>query len=184
MDLWITKTEARILDLFRKRPASDYSISEIAAALGTGSYAWTFNAMRKLERAGIVSTEQRGHTNLSRINLSSPMAVKYLSLLDLHEAVSAGVPGVPKPEAVSGEYFTLVLAGKTFYIIVPDSADAYGFRGLKAKVLKAREFVEMLRGPEGREISEKRIIFHGAEAYYSMLREAMGRWAIKGGGKH
>ena len=184
MDHWITQTEARILDLFRKRPASDYSISEIAAALETGSYAWTFNAIKRLERAGIVSTKQRGHLKLVRINLSSPLTVEYLSLLDLHEAQKARAPGVPMPESVGGEYFTLLYFDRSFHVVMPECGKAEDFSGIKAKIMKASEFVTLMRGPRGREIAGKRLIFHGAGAYYSMLKEAMGAWGMKGGDGH
>lgn len=197
----ITKRELRIVDIFRRDLFNSYTIRELMKKLKTGSYSWTFNAVKKLQRQGIILFEKKGHSTLCRINLDSQLAITYLSLLDELEALSRNIPNIQEIRGViPTDYFTLLVAGSyaegkqtkrsdlDVVVIVDDQADVRKIlNAVKNKgdllipkvhpyVFKREEFLKMLLAEEenyGKLVFKKRLIFFGAENYYFIIKEAI-----------
>lgn len=197
----ITKKELRIVDVFRRDLFSSYTIHKLMEKLKTGSYSWTFNAVKKLQKQGIILFEKKGHSTLCRINLDSQLAITYLSLLDELEALSKNIPNIQEiKKVVPTDYFTLLVAGSyaegkqtkksdlDVVVIVDDQADvkkilnAVRNKGdllipaVHAYVFKRGEFLKMLLADEenyGKFVFKKRLIFFGAKNYYLIIKGAI-----------
>ena len=197
----ITGKELEIVGVFRRNLFSSYTINELMKKLKTGSYSWTFNAVKKLHRQGIILFERKGHSTLCRIDLKSHLAVTYLSLLDELEALSKNIPNIEEiREVIPTDHYILLVAGSyaegkqgaksdlDVVVIVDDSADsrkilnAVSNKGdllipaVHAYVFRREEFLNMLLAKEenyGKLVFRKRLVFFGAENYYLIVREAI-----------
>lgn len=193
----LTEKELRIVNLFRKNLFGSFTIRGIAKALKT-SYSWTFNAVKKLSKMGILHLEARGHSKIARINIDSVSAIKYLSILDELETYERKIPNINEIfKTVNTSYFTLIIAGsyarrthtKTsdLDIVVITNDDTKSILNtLKNKgellipevhpyVFTEKEFLEMLLAKEenyAKFIFKERLIFFGAENYYLIINEA------------
>lgn len=197
----LTKKELGIVDVFRKDLFSSYTINELMKKLKTGSYSWTFNAVKKLRKLGVVLFENKGHSTICRISLESSLAIKYLSLLDELEAVSREIPNIKEiQDVIATSYYTLLVTGSyaerkqtkksdlDVVVIVGDNANTkMVLNAVKNKgellvpevhpyVFKKQEFLKMLLSDEenyGKLIFKKRLVFFGAENYYLIIKEAI-----------
>ena len=78
----LTQKELGILNLFRKNIFSSFTIREIMKKIETGSYSWTFNAVKKLQKENLIVLEKKGQNQLCSINLQEQKTITYLSLLE------------------------------------------------------------------------------------------------------
>ncbi|MBU4245892.1 MAG: nucleotidyltransferase domain-containing protein [Nanoarchaeota archaeon] len=194
----LTNKELRIIEIFRKRLFKTYTIREISKAVETTSYSWTFNAVKKLSKLGILHLEEKGHSKIVTINLNSAIAIKYLSLLDELEANEREIPNINEIfKIINTAYFTLIIAGSyakgtetknsDLDVIVITNDDTISILNtLKNKggllipevhpyVFTQKEFLEMLLAKEenyAKFIFKERLIFFGAENYYLTINEA------------
>jgi hypothetical protein len=195
----LTKDETDVIDVFRKDLFRSYTIRELMKAMGRKTYTWTFNTTKKLVKLGMLNMETKGNSNICSINLYSPLAFSYLSLLDETEAVSRKIPRLDELiNEIPTHFFTLLVGGSyvegkqtqksdlDICVIVDDAADTQKIqRMLDNKIMIPRlhpfafrksEFVKMLLSKEanyGRMLFRKRLIPFGAENYYLMIREAV-----------
>jgi hypothetical protein len=181
----LTESEIGIVDVFRKDLFGSYTIRELMKKTGRTTYPWTFNAVKKLSKMGILGIEVKGRSSICRINLDNAMAIRYLSLLDGLEAASGKVQGAEQiVYTIPASFFTLLahFSGRTarFYVIAEDSFDSRKISGLARQpgfsFLTKSEFIGMLLSKEddtGRDIFRSRLIPFGAENYYLMIREAI-----------
>ena len=203
----LTKNEFMVIDLFRRDLFRSYTIREMMKKIGKETYTWTFNTVKKLSKLGIISIDEKGMSNICRINLDSPLAMTYLSVLDELEANSRNIPNVKELiEAVPLSFFTFIVTGSyaegrqakrsdiDIVVIVEDSCDTRAvLNTLKNKsdimipeihsyVFKKSEFLGMLLSRDmnyGKLLFQKRLIFIGAENYYLTIKEAI-RSGFKG----
>ena len=195
----LTKDETDIIDVFRIDVFRSYTIRELMKATGRKTYTWTFNATKKLVKLGMLNMETKGNSNICSINLYSPLAISYLSLLDETEAVSRKIPRLDELiNEMPAPFFTFIVGGSyaegiqtkksdlDVCVIVDDAADTQKIqRMLENKIMIPRlhpfvfrksEFVKMLLSKEanyGRMLFRKRLIAFGAGNYYLMIREAV-----------
>ena len=195
----LTKDETDVIDVFRIDVFRSYTIRELMKATGRKTYTWTFNATKKLVKLGMLNMETKGNSNICSINLYSPLAISYLSLLDETEAVSRRIPRLDELiNEMPAPFFTFMVGGSyaegiqtkksdlDVCVIVDDAADTQKIqRMLENKIMIPRlhpfvfrksEFVKMLLSKEanyGRMLFRKRLIAFGAGNYYLMIREAV-----------
>jgi len=194
----LTNKELRIIEIFRKRLFETYTIREISKAVKTTSYSWTFNAVKKLSKLGILHLEDKGHSKIVKINLDSVIAIKYLSILDELEANERNIPNINEIfKTIDTAYFTLIIAGSyakgketkksDLDVVVIANGDSLSILNtLQNKggllipevhpyVFTQEEFMDMLLAKEenyAKLIFKDRLIVFGAESYYLMINEA------------
>ncbi len=197
----LTSKELRIIDIFRKNLFKAHTIRAISNIVGTGSYSWTYNTVKKMTEINILNTEQIGHSKLVNINLDSSLAVMYLSFLDEIEAKERKIPHIEKIcRLIDRKYFTLIVTGsyaagtqkKTsdvdVVVIVDDKENVKSLLNtlknkgglmipeIHAYVFCEKEFMSMLLSKEanyGKLIFKNRLIFFGAQNYYRVINEAI-----------
>ncbi len=196
----ITNKELRIIDLFKKDIFAKYSIREIMNKLKNGSYNWTYIAVQKLHKEGIIVFEQIGNTTLCSINLDSEEALLYLALLEQEEIKKRKIPNVEKlKKLIPTNYNTLIVGGSyaagtqnlksdlDVAVIVGKEVDKRPIQNvlknegdlmhprLHSYVFTEDEFFEMLVVKEenyGKEIFRKHILLSGAESFYRIVKGA------------
>lgn len=194
----LTEKELRIINLFRKRLFETFTISGISKILKTTSYSWTFKAVKKLSKLGILQLETKGHSKIVRISIDSVLAIKYLSLLDELEAGEKNIPNIDEIfKMVNTAYFTLIIAGsyakgtqtKTSdldAVVITNDDTKSILNTLRNKggllipevhpyVFTEKEFMDMLLAKEenyAKFIFKDRLIFFGAENYYLIINGA------------
>ena len=196
--MMLTNKELRIIEIFRKKLFETYTIREISKSVKTTSYSWTFNAVKKLSKLGILHLEEKGHSKIVKINLDSVIAIKYLSILDELEANERNIPNINEIfKLIDTAYFTMIIAGSyakgtetkrsdlDIVIIANDDTRSI-LNTLKNKggilipevhpyVFTQKEFIEMLLAKEenyAKLIFKERLIYFGAENYYLIINEA------------
>ncbi|MBU4123953.1 MAG: nucleotidyltransferase domain-containing protein, partial [Nanoarchaeota archaeon] len=110
----LTKEEIKIIDLFRGDLLKDYTIREIMKKTGKKSYNWTFKAIKKLNKCGIINFKKKGHSNVSSPNLNNILTLVYLSLLEELNINSKKLPNKNISELIDSiplSYFTFIIAG-------------------------------------------------------------------------
>jgi len=75
---------------------SDSSISPYLKKIKTGSYAWTFNTIKKLQKGDLIVLEKKGNNQLCSINLNKQKTIVYLSLLEELNALEEKIPNIRK----------------------------------------------------------------------------------------
>ena len=198
----LTKEEMRIIELFRTGLFKQYTIREIAKNINKKSYSWVFNAVRKLEKFGIINTAKKGYSSICSINLESNLALIYLSFLE-QDRISEKLPLKNIKvliDSVPASYFTFILAGSyaegkqtgksdlDIVIIAENKEDTKKvFAVLKNKgelmipkahifAFSREEFLKMLLEKEenyGKQVFRNNILIFGAENYYLILKEAI-----------
>lgn len=111
----LTQEELKIVDFFRRNIFAEYTIRELMKKMSKGSYTWTYNAVEKLRKLGIIKVRQKGQSNLCSINLEDQKTLAYLSLLDEIEAYSKkGLPIENIKELIASlpiAFFTFIVTG-------------------------------------------------------------------------
>ena len=197
----LTKKELQIIELFRKNIFSDFTILEIMKRLGTKSYSWTYNSIKKLQKEDIILIERKGQSQLCRINLHNQKTIAYLGLLEELNALEKNIPNFKKiSELMPLDFHILIITGsyvdKKFnkesdldVVVIIDSENEKKWILNKLKnegdlmipqlhpyVFTRKEFLEMLTNKEenyGKEIDKKHLILGGAELFFKILREAI-----------
>ncbi len=197
----LTSKELRIVDLFRKNLFGAYTIRGISKIIGTGSYSWTYNAIKKMTETSILNVEQIGHSKLVKICLDSDLAIMYLSFLDEIEAKERKIPHIEEIlKLIDKKYFTLIVTGsyaegtqkKTsdvdVVVIVENKEDVKPLLNtlknkgelmipeIHAYVFCEKEFTDMLLAKEanyGKLIFKNRLVFFGARNYYRIINKAI-----------
>ncbi len=199
----LTREESRIINIYRKDLFRSYAIREIMKKLLKKSYSWTFSAVKKLHKKGIIRVEKKGKSNLCSINLNNNLTLIYLSLL---EQLDARLRRLPKENiskllnAIPLAYFSFLTAGSyasgkatkksdlDVVVLVEDKSNTKEILTiLKNKgelmipevhpyVFTKSEFLQMLLNDEenyGKMIFRNRLIIFGAENYYLIIKEAI-----------
>ena len=197
----LTKKELQIIELFRKNIFSDFTILETMKKLGTKSYSWTYNSIKKLQKEDIILIERKGQSQLCRINLHNQKTIVYLGLLEELNALEKNIPNFKKiSELMPLDFHILIITGsyvdKKFnkesdldVVVIIDSENEKKWILNKLKnegdlmipqlhpyVFTRKEFLEMLTNKEenyGKEIDKKHLILGGAELFFKILREAV-----------
>ncbi|MCX6814651.1 MAG: nucleotidyltransferase domain-containing protein [Candidatus Aenigmarchaeota archaeon] len=195
----LTESEMEIIDVFRKDVFRSYTMRELMKRTGRKTYTWTFNAVKKLVKMGILKIEIKGKSNICRIDIDSRLAVLYLSLLDELEAHSRKIPHLEElVYEIPVPFFTFLVGGSyaegkhtkksdlDVCMLVDDTADTKKITNMLENklmiprlhpfVFRKSEFLEMLLNKEanyGKLLFRKHLIAFGAENYYLIIKEAM-----------
>lgn len=199
----LTKQEIKIIDLFRNDLFKYYTIREIMKKLHKNSYNWTFKAVKKLSKSGMINIRKKGNSNLCSIDFNNNLTLIYLSLLEELEISSKRLPKKIIYELINLiplAYFTFIITGSyasgkstkksdiDVVVLVENGINAKKILTLlKNKgelmipevhpyVFTRLEFLQMLLSNEenyGKMIFRNRLIAFGAENYYLIIKEAI-----------
>ena len=197
----LTKKELEILNLFRKNIFSNFTIREIMKKIKTGSYNWTFNAVKKLEKENLIILEKKGNSQLCSINLNEQKTTTYLSFLEELNALDGKIPNMRKLLGLMpNEFYILIIAGSYAdeshtkksdldIVVIINKKDNKKFLlnellsegelmipRVHPYVFTREEFLEMLTHKQEnywKEIEKKHLIVSGAESYFKILRQAI-----------
>lgn len=197
----LTKKETSILMLYRKEILLSKTIREISIMLKK-SYPKTFEAVKKLEKKGVLRLKKAGKSSMCEINLSEK-AIPSLSAVEF--AAKEARTDIPYKnisritEKIKSPFYSLLIGGSyadgkqkptsdiDIAIIIPNSENKKVFQNALKEgelmipevhgfVFTQEEFYLMLTNNEfnfGKEMVRKHIIFYGAEPYYKILFEAI-----------
>jgi predicted nucleotidyltransferase len=193
----ITKNQLKIIELFRKHLFLKASIREIMKKIKSRSYQRVYEAVEKLNKNNILTSEKIGNTRLISLNLSRE-AILTLSYLDEKQGIK--IPNYIKILSIKeiSDYLILVTgsyaSGKfnkksdmDLVVIVPDKEDIVSLQKLIENktmllipkihlyVFRKKDFIEMLTAKQenyGKEIVKNRIILKNAQIFYELVKEA------------
>lgn len=164
------KEEIKIVELFRLRPFAEITLQEIMQKLGKKSYNWTYLAVQKLAKKGILHTRKIGKTIVCKFNFDSYEAVTYL----IH---SERLAVRKTPEIINSikkiTPFFVLIAQKDKYSVIVENEEIK--KKLNFNVFTKDEFKSLLIAPEentAKKLARDHTIPYGAEIYYSILTEA------------
>ena len=195
----LTKDEIGIIDIFRKDLFGCYTIRDVMKKTGKKTYPWTFDAVMKLSKIGVIKMQTKGKAKLCSINLYNQAALSYLSLLDELEANGKKIPHLDELiNDMTTPFFVLLIGGSyasgketsksdlDICVIIDDSLKTKPLQNFLANklmvprlhpfVFKRKEFLEMLLSKEanyGKLLFKKHLTAFGAKSYYLMMREAI-----------
>lgn len=199
----LTKEEIKIIDVFRKDLFKDYTIMELMRKIPKNSYNWVFQAVKKLNKEGIIIMRKKGKSNLCSINLHNNITLIYFSFLEKLIVNSKKLPRENISELINSIplcYFTFIISGSyaggkatkksdlDVVVLVEDGIDVKKILTiLKNKgelmipevhpyVFTKSEFLQMLLSDEenyGKQIFKNRLILFGTENYYLIIKKAI-----------
>lgn len=199
----LTEEELKIIGLFRKNIFNSYTIREIMKRISKASYSWVFNAVKKINKLGILTLERKGKSLICRINLDNSFTLIYLSFLEELKANLKKVPLINIKKLIDSiplSYFTFIVSGSyakgkatkesdlDIVVLIEDNENIKKILTiLKNKsefmappihpyIFTKTEFIKMLLSKEenyGKFIYRNRLIFFGAQNYYLILKEAI-----------
>ena len=198
----LTKNQIEVLNLFRKEVFLKASILKIKKKLKKGSYQRVYEAVKSLEKDGVLKGEEAGKSSQISINLSQK-SIFQLAFLEEHEAIERKIPNYDKITGIKeiSNYLTIVAGSYAkgtakkssdldLVIIMPDDRDIMKVSKIVENitllyipkihlyVFNNRNFVDMLLNKEesyGKEIFRNHLILKNAHIYYELLKEAIER---------
>ena len=79
----ISNKSIELLEIWRKNPFGDFSISEIMKFSGKKTKTWTFNALKLFIKANILKSARKGNLDIYSMNLDNPFSFQYLQYLEM-----------------------------------------------------------------------------------------------------
>lgn len=197
----LTKNEMGILEVYRNDLLGVFTIRELASKLHKKSYAWTFNAVKKLSNMNVLRAEKKGKAVLCSINLNENKTLTYLSLLDTIASdrlpmnnITNAMKLIPTPFfifLVTGSYAKQTQTAKSDIDIIVIVGDCQNTKKILVLIQNAgglmhpeihpyiftkTQYIKMLLADEmnyGKLSYKNRIIVYGAPNYYRIIREAI-----------
>lgn len=167
------KEELRIVELFRTQPFSEITLQEIMQRLRKKSYNWTYLAVQKLSKKGILDTRKIGKTIVAKINLDSPETITYLIHVERLKVNNSNKNIVDKIKKVTP--FFIFLENKTNKTVIVENNE------VKSKILEKgiiiltkEEFKKQLLSAgenAAKSLVRDHLLLNGAESYYDILLE-------------
>lgn len=200
----LTKEEFKIIEFFAQNISKNYTIKEIMKSISKKSYAWTYNALKHLNKKDIINIEKKGNLKLCSLNLYND-TLKYLALAELKKANAKKLPkkNIEKLiESVPIDYFIFIVTGSyakgqatknsdlDIVVIIEDKINKNQILNtLKNQgelmipevhpyVFSKSEFVEMLLNHEenyGKILFKNHLILFGAENFYRIIKTAINK---------
>jgi predicted nucleotidyltransferase len=198
----LVKKEIQILFPFIKEPWKEFTTTQIKAITKNKSHHYVYAALKKFYNLGIILEETKGKTNIYHLNFRN-LELQYIALAEnLIKESRTDIPRKNIEEimkTINNPFYTLIICGSyaekaqkkssdlDVAIIIPNSDNKKSYEAslregellvpeIHGYVFTKKEFIQMLTNDEfnyGKEIAKKHIIYHGVEAYYKMLFEAI-----------
>lgn len=179
------KEEFKIIELFRLKPFEELTLQEIMKLLGKKSYNWTYLAIQKLSKKGILQTRKIGKTIVAKINLESPKTITELIYAERSQAYEKTPTDLKNTQTIKKitPFFVLLENKKETLVIVDNhySKRTISEQISETKILSKDEFISLLTAAGdnlAKQMVRDHLILHGAEIYYAMLLEAF-RYGIR-----
>lgn len=116
----IYEEEMKIIGIYRNNPFREFTLQEIMKKLGKKSYYWAHNAVKKLQKEGIITIRKAGRTMLCSFNFNSLKALANIAYAEQTAAYSS----IPK---LLAEKITASLSRCTpFFIFMAGGSYAAG----------------------------------------------------------
>jgi hypothetical protein len=162
----------RIVELLSEDAASLYSIADIAKRLKV-AYSHAHNFVMKLVKENVVSVQKVGNVSVCRINLSSPLALSYLSLIESRKTVDwmkknpQSTKLVEKIEKVKDSVHCVLVKGSRIILVVPEKISGVDF-----SIFKNRSVMNQTYLKRNRHYYRGCVVLHGAEKFWSMMNKS------------
>jgi len=194
-----SKNKLEIMNLFRKNIFLKANIREISKRLNKKSYQRIYDAVKELEKEGILKLERVGKSDVVSLELNNK-SVLHLSYMDEKEALGK-IPNYDKLMnlkdisnyllIVTGSYAkgnTTKSSDLDLVIIVPDNQKPIEIQKqvenltllfrpkIHLYVLNDKDMIEMLlykKENYGKEIYRNHLIIKNAHLYYDIMREIL-----------
>jgi len=199
----ISKTEQRIMEIFRKNIFKKYTIREILRISNSNSYNQIFKAVKALQKKQIIEIEKRGNSAICSIDMESYDAIKALADAEYTAASAARIPRQNIKEIidtietpfficmVTGSYAKQTQTKKSDLDIAMIVEDSQNTKKILNQITNKGEllipqahpyiftktqFLQMLLEKEanyGKLAFENHLLVNGAENYYLIIKEAI-----------
>lgn len=83
----IQNEKLRILEIWKKEPFKELSVSEIMKILDKKTKTWLFRALKLLVNEGILISKRKGNLDIYNLNLNNPLSFKFLQYLEAQESL-------------------------------------------------------------------------------------------------
>lgn len=192
----LSKNQILVINLFRKNPFISKTIREISIILKK-AYPRVYEALKNLEKNGVIKIKKAGNSNLCELNLSYK-SIPILAFLENQEAFSQNMPSINKILEfgeflddiiiVTGSYAKNTQKRKSdLDLAVITKDDAFKKQKLLENLtltflpkvhpicFSKNDFIQMLLSKEenfGKEVFKNHLIFRNAEGYYNLLKKA------------
>ena len=116
----IYEEEMKIIGLYRNSPFKEFTLQEIMQKLNKKSYYWAHNAVKKLQKEGIIEIRKAGKTLLCSFNFSNWKAIAHLAYsesLASHNAI---------PKLLAEKIIDLLSKCTPFFILIVGGSYAAG----------------------------------------------------------
>ncbi len=191
-----------ILNPFIKEPWKEFTLTEIKTSTKKKSHHYVFEALKKFAKLGIITEKRRGNTNIYTLNPENK-DLHYLIITEYQVKENrADIPykNIKQvTDKIKSPFYSLLIGGSyveakqkptsdlDIAFIIPDSEDKKSYRialkegelmipEIHGYIFTREEFYQMLTNNEfnyGKELARKHILYYGAEAYYTILFEAI-----------
>jgi hypothetical protein len=161
----------RIVELLSRDVSTLFSISDIAKKLGVAySHAHTF--VNRLVKEDVISVKKIGNVSVCSLNLKSQLTLSYLSLIESRRTLewarknpqSAKI--FEKIEKVKDNVHSVLVKNNKIILIVPEKISGVDFSLFRNRVVMNRAHLA-----KNRHYYKDSIILHGAEKFWSFVRE-------------
>jgi len=199
----LSKTEIRVMEVFRKNMLKKYTIREMSRISKSNSYNLIFKTMKELQKKQVVHIEKKGNSNMCSVDIENYDAIKALAETEYNILSKAKIPDQNIKEIVDTietTFFTVIITGSyakqtqtrksdiDIIIIVEDLQNTKKILNQIANkgellipqihpyVFTKTQFFQMLLEKEtnyGKLAFENHLIFIGAENYYLIIKEAI-----------
>ncbi|MBN1645356.1 hypothetical protein JW851_04975 [Candidatus Woesearchaeota archaeon] len=173
------KEELRIIELFRLAPFTELTLQEIMQKLGKKSYNWTYLAVQKLAKKGILDTRKIGKTIVAKLNLESKETITWLILLERQKTHKTKHKIIDDIKKIT-PFFVLLENKKGITAIVENKELKSKIKEKikqtsNLKILTKQEFILLLTSAgenPAKNLVKDHLVLAGAEVYYEILLEA------------
>ncbi|MEM2131603.1 MAG: nucleotidyltransferase domain-containing protein [Candidatus Woesearchaeota archaeon] len=196
----ISNEKLIILDIWRKNPFIDYSISEIMKLMKKNTKTWVFNKLKEISKLNLIEVRKKSNLNLYSLNLNNPKTFQILYYLDIINTINFSQNKIINEiiNNVPGFYVLLVFgsyANNNFNkksdidicFLIENKSEINKIKPYLKDIklnyaieidehfILFKEFIKMLIVDEenlAKQVVRKHILFYNGEIYYKLLIEA------------
>ena len=197
----ISNEKIKLLEVWKKNPFDEFSISEIMNLAKKRTKTWVFNALKLFVKYKILKAKRKGNLDIYSLNASNPVSMQFLQFLDTQanigfdniELISEIIQAMPiknyclivfgshaegKEEKNSDIDICILLENNDLEkMIKPHMNDIKMNYTVKIDdhYITFGDFTKMLLRKDenlGKQIFRKHKLFYNADIYYRLIKEA------------
>ena len=161
----------RIVELLSNDLSNFFSISDIAKQLKV-VYSHAHSFVSKLVKEDVISIKKIGNVSVCSLNLSSPLAKSYLSMIESRRTLDwmkknpQSSKLIEKIEQVKDNVHSILIKNNRIIIIVPEKITGVDFSMFRNRTIMNRTHLT-----KNKHYYKDCIILHGAEKFWSLIQD-------------